>query len=285
MKRGWVRILFLALVFVIGAAAAALRVLGVATVEDARFQQKNQTGIMEIDTQLLTIVDGKDAIPVDACAQLLTERLPANSGARYNFIIINSQGTVLYRLNDEFVSSDRIQLYQSGSLVLLKDAVTDTTIDLNVSSTTSDTSEPFLFEPDNLSSFTSHENYHIAMMNLKGRIYLWMYDDAAEKYLKVTYPAMLRARGELMLTLCAAAFTTYWLVLALWVFWDARRLGSSGWKWGGWTLASNIVGFVAYIIARSYGFGPGPCCAQCGLLMERGWLRCPYCGDKSEEQL
>lgn len=95
-----------------------------------------------------------------------------------------------------------------------------------------------------------------------------------------------------------AAFT---LLLAVWVFRDARRRDFLPAMWGLLTLIGNVVAWLVYMLVRTRGVGSRcPCCGTalrmgfaycpacgaqvrrscpaCGHAAEDGWKVCPYCG-------
>lgn len=284
MKRGWARIVFLTFIFCLPVAAAAMHIFGVATIKDADYRQKNNNKLMDIAIQLIVPAGSNAEVPLDACTKQLTDRFSACTDAQYNLIVTDNQGTVQYRQNGNFISGNHITLYDFGAMALLTDDDDGKTMyTLNAETLYSDTESTFTNPPAFQTDTVSAKSLSATIAVISDRTYIVLYDNAAEKYLTVTYPGIIRARGESLLTLSAAVFAAFWLGLALWVFFDARRLGLSGWKWGGWTLALNLAGFTAYIVARSHGFGTETCCVHCNRPVDKAWVRCPFCGEKPEE--
>ena len=70
-----------------------------------------------------------------------------------------------------------------------------------------------------------------------------------------------------------AAFT---LLLAVWVFRDARRRDFLPAMWGLLTLIGNVVAWLVYMLVRSRGVGSR--CPRCGTVLRMGFAYCPACG-------
>ena len=70
-----------------------------------------------------------------------------------------------------------------------------------------------------------------------------------------------------------AAFT---LLLAVWVFRDARRRDFLPAMWGLLTLIGNVVAWLVYMLVRSRGVGSR--CPRCGTSLRMGFAYCPACG-------
>ena len=70
-----------------------------------------------------------------------------------------------------------------------------------------------------------------------------------------------------------AAFT---LLLAVWVFRDARRRDFLPAMWGLLTLIGNVVAWLVYMLVRSRGVGSR--CPRCGTALRMGFAYCPACG-------
>ena len=71
----------------------------------------------------------------------------------------------------------------------------------------------------------------------------------------------------------------YWLLVAWWVYLDAKIRGMAAPAWGLLTLAMNVFGLVTYLVVRY----PDPIqCEGCGRPLEPGVRMCPYCGAVTE---
>ena len=70
-----------------------------------------------------------------------------------------------------------------------------------------------------------------------------------------------------------AAFT---LLLAVWVFRDARRRDFLPAMWGLLTLIGNVVAWLVYMLVRTRGVGRR--CPRCGTALRMGFAYCPACG-------
>lgn len=71
------------------------------------------------------------------------------------------------------------------------------------------------------------------------------------------------------------ALLGYWLLLPLWVYADARRAQMRATPWAFFTLFTNVIGLLTYLVVRSE---IPPICPQCRRELERGFSICPYCG-------
>lgn len=77
---------------------------------------------------------------------------------------------------------------------------------------------------------------------------------------------------EVLASLAAAA---YWILVAYWVYLDARWRRMDALPWTVLTLLTNLVGFATYLVIRH----PNPTtCPQCSAPLNEGLKHCPYCG-------
>lgn len=96
-------------------------------------------------------------------------------------------------------------------------------------------------------------------------------------------------------------FILFWLLLAIWVYQDARRRPTNAAAWGILTLFTNVIGWLVYLIARpmlslcpncnqeqsndlkfctSCGALLKSCCTECGGELKGEWEYCGSCGHK-----
>lgn len=75
------------------------------------------------------------------------------------------------------------------------------------------------------------------------------------------------------------ALFVFWLLLPVWVFFDARRRQSQSLPWALLVLLTNVVGLVVYWIVHSQNakITPLPTCPSCGKTVHRKHLFCPWC--------
>ncbi|MCS6862648.1 MAG: hypothetical protein NZT92_20275, partial [Abditibacteriales bacterium] len=71
------------------------------------------------------------------------------------------------------------------------------------------------------------------------------------------------------------ALIGYWLLLPLWVYADARRAQMRATPWAFFTLLTNVIGLLTYLVVKSE---MPPCCPQCRRELAREFAICPYCG-------
>jgi len=121
---------------------------------------------------------------------------------------------------------------------------------------------------------------------------------------------------ETMLFSSSAILFLFWLLVVVWVFFDAERKNMSGILWALLVLVGNIVGLIIYLIVRSTssprvfpveettkktcptcskpvkdefemcpycGANLKEKCPSCGKSVEADWRVCPYCGVKLKE--
>lgn len=73
------------------------------------------------------------------------------------------------------------------------------------------------------------------------------------------------------------SFLGYWILLAVWVYRDARSKGQQALSWGIIALATNLVGVGAYLMAR-----PSQTCTHCEQHLAASWRYCPFCGAQKQ---
>jgi len=93
------------------------------------------------------------------------------------------------------------------------------------------------------------------------------------------------------------------ILLAYWIFLDARKRETNPALWGLLGLITNVIGLIIYLMTRpeirlcvscarqqQRGFAVCPYCgarnrpncAGCGTPLEKGWVACPHCGSLIE---
>ena len=74
-------------------------------------------------------------------------------------------------------------------------------------------------------------------------------------------------------------FIAYWLLLATWVYRDARRRTANALPWGLLALITNLLGLVVYLIS----FPAKLECPECSQDVKPDFLVCPNCGSRLKE--
>lgn len=78
------------------------------------------------------------------------------------------------------------------------------------------------------------------------------------------------------ITTALILYAVFTLLLAVWVFRDARRRDFLPAMWGLLTLIGNVVAWLVYMLVRSRGVGSR--CPRCGTALRMGFAYCPACG-------
>lgn len=78
------------------------------------------------------------------------------------------------------------------------------------------------------------------------------------------------------ITVALILYAAFTLLLAVWVFRDARRRDFLPAMWGLLTLIGNVVAWLVYMLVRSRGVGSR--CPRCGTALRMGFAYCPACG-------
>lgn len=302
MKRAWMRVACLAAAFALLAGAATLWLFGSAAISNAAgMPGKDGSRFSEsivYEPCGIYSAEGPGS-GFDKALQELNDCLAECPEAQYNLLVLSSNiQSIVYKLNDQYMSGEKFEFQQAGESIVLNDTQAGRQYPLKVRyAVLGDAAGLYGYTAEADENMKQWENTAADAVNAlimmdrtyytnitsQYKVYCWLYNDAVEAYLNGVYPGKMRAEGETLLWLAAAVFGVYWLGLALWVYLDARRLGRIAWKWGALTLALNVAGLVAYIIARSQRFASGPSCDACGKPLERRWIRCPHCGEKAGE--
>lgn len=301
MKRKWAAGVCLVAAFILLAAALALHLKGIADVSDASYMDEQDKQDLDIPIQRLHACFD---FPDDRRSFLSTVnrfilKFPSDGSMAYNIVCAGSNGEVLYKLNENYISGKRVVFLHSGSRLYINDPLTGKSALLQFS----DSSGPL---PADVGNAAELDAANTAIANQNGsapdggtkninvdfdynlddgappdNFIIWLYDDATKVYIATDHYASLRSAGMTLEALGIAALAAYGLLLALWVFLDALGLQRRRWQWAALTLIANLAGFMVYVVARSQGFGaePGIGCSSCGKPMEKEWARCPYCGN------
>lgn len=78
------------------------------------------------------------------------------------------------------------------------------------------------------------------------------------------------------ITAALILYAVFTLLLAVWVFRDARRRDFLPAMWGLLTLIGSVVAWLVYMLVRSRGVGSR--CPRCGTALRMGFAYCPACG-------
>jgi|GEM_PF-2523360 len=144
--------------------------------------------------------------------------------------------------------------------------------------------------------------------------YEYVQDSGHQSYLIVSawsnqqvYAATQRLRSTLNTFdgLFRLSFILYWLLLAYWIYRDARDKNANGLAWGILTLFTNIIGWSVYLVARpkltecpacgrshdaTYRFCPDcgyhlqSVCPECNARVDDTWRYCAVCGTELRER-
>ena len=140
-----------------------------------------------------------------------------------------------------------------------------------------------------------------------GRMLVAFYLDNAELRSMDASREQLRVWAVEAVTWALVLYVAFSLLLAVWVFRDARKRDFLPAMWGLLTLIGNVVAWLVYMLVRSRGAGrrcercDTPLCGDfvycpacgararggcpgCGHGVEEGWKVCPYCGAELPEE-
>jgi len=103
-----------------------------------------------------------------------------------------------------------------------------------------------------------------------------------------TYPEEAGAfMGMAMLTCAIVAIIWFviWILVAIWVYKDAEKRGSSGVLWLILVILLGLIGIIIWLVIRppigghpNQQSGPGRMCPSCGRSIPNDATVCPYCG-------
>lgn len=139
-----------------------------------------------------------------------------------------------------------------------------------------------------------------------GRVLAAFYLDNAELRERDAARNQYHTQATEAVTAALIFYAAFSLLLAVWVFRDARRRDFLPAMWGLLTLIGNVVAWLVYMLVRSRGMGSRcprcgtalrgefaycpacglqvhRACASCGRAAKDGWKICPYCGTELPE--
>ncbi|MHB1001863.1 MAG: carboxypeptidase regulatory-like domain-containing protein [Armatimonadota bacterium] len=85
--------------------------------------------------------------------------------------------------------------------------------------------------------------------------------------------------GTIIGAISGIVFALYWILVAYWVYLDAKWRKMEPLPWTALVLLSNLVGLATYLVIRHRD--PATC-PQCQALLSIGLKHCPYCGSETE---
>lgn len=128
------------------------------------------------------------------------------------------------------------------------------------------------YDEDNfyLNNFQNKKLYMISLLGKKDsdtKVYV-ISDPKPVQYAMLSLKA---AAGIIMLL-----FMIYWIIIALWVYQNARKSKLSAPIWGIITLFTNLAGVLVYLIYKHIN----GICTFCGAVQSKGNTFCTFCGKK-----
>lgn len=121
-----------------------------------------------------------------------------------------------------------------------------------------------------LSSFQSKKLYMISLLG-KSANGTKAYVISDPKPVRFGIVSLKAAASVIMLL-----FMIYWIIIALWVFQDARKSKLNAPVWGIVALFTNLAGALVYLIYKNINC----VCSFCGAVLPRGSVFCSACGKK-----
>lgn len=128
------------------------------------------------------------------------------------------------------------------------------------------------YDEDNFyqSNFTNKKVYLLGLLN----------NHNSDNKIYIISDAKAVPNGILAIKLAASImmflFMLYWIIIALWVYQNARKSHISALPWGIAVLFTNLAGVLVYFIYKS----KSDVCKFCGAVQKRGNLFCTNCGKK-----
>lgn len=128
------------------------------------------------------------------------------------------------------------------------------------------------YDEDNfyLDNFQSKKLYMISLLGKK---------DGSTKAYVISDPKTVQYGMTALKAAAAIAmllFMIYWIIVAMWVYQNAKRSKLSAPVWGIVTLFTNVAGVLVYIIYKHIN----GICGFCGAVQSRGNIFCTVCGKK-----
>lgn len=208
--------------------------------------------------------------------------LAASSNDIYDILLLDNKNNVMYSAkNSDFISDGTFELERIGDSKFLQNNKNYNTIfrfikkdEFMLSAIFADNYKEIYdeYDEDNfyLSDFQSKELY---MISLLGK------NNGDTKAYIISSPKPV-PYGVLSLKIAASIimllFMVYWIIVALWVYQNARKSKLSAPIWGIITLFTNLAGVFIYLIYKHIS----SVCAFCGAVQSKGNKFCTFCGKK-----
>lgn len=272
MRKRGARWLILVAAFVFLGAAAAMHLRSICLVSDADWRDENFKLTMDMDLGIFAVffTDYRDQF--DLVLKRFQSHLKEGKNLSYNILVVENDGTVLYRLNDSFFASDRAAFLSLDGTAVLVGPESHRSLwlqaerldeRLQTAEGVGDAAVRAAFQGDPKSSGAARQGdaaglYVIgdAVPNGAGSdtYVFWLFDGNTKAYREGTHMAPERSAAEAMKTLSIAAMAIFCLLLPLWVYLDARGRDRHPLGWAALALAGNAPGLMVYLLFRSQRF-------------------------------
>lgn len=211
------------------------------------------------------------------------DKLTRDSSDVVNVMILNRNNHVIYKANDNILhGKDSIDFtpYLNNSKYILdninenniykiahpKDILFNANYFRNRSKLANEIEDDFLYE-----KYFEYKN--IYLVNFMADVH------GGDKVILFRDVKPIPYADKIVFTIAAfisLVVILYWIGLALWVYKDSKKANLSSPLWGLFTLITNLVGFIVYIIfKRNYKR-----CKNCGQIQNKNNIYCVNCGYK-----
>ena len=210
------------------------------------------------------------------------DKLAASSADICDILLLDDKNNVVYSAKkSEFSSVGAFELKKANGSKFLQSGKNPDTVfrfakkdEFMLNAVFADSFKEIYDEYDEDNFYLDNfQNKKLYMISLLGK------NDSSTKAYVISDPKPV-AYGMLSLKITASIimllFMIYWIIVALWVYQNARKSKLSAPVWGIITLFTNIAGVLVYLIYKHIN----GICGFCGAVQSRGNAFCTECGKK-----
>lgn len=209
------------------------------------------------------------------------DKLAASSDDICDILILDNNNNIIYSAkNSPFASGSTFELRKTDGSRFLQSQNADAVFrfvkkdEFMLSAVFADNFKELYDEYDEdsfyLDNFLDKKLYMISLLGKNG--------DNTKAYV-ISNPQTVRG-GILSLKITAGIimllFMIYWIIIALWIYQNARKSKLSAPVWGILTLFTNLAGVLVYLIFKH----TNSICTSCGAVQSKNNIFCTFCGNK-----